>query len=143
MICHNHSALPLTPSPLPVAMILEDFAILLIPPVSLQPLTLPCLPPASFTTVGMSAITGLTDQEHRAATGGAAKQLSKWNFCDNRSRAGVDNGKLSWQAELTCREVWLFLVRAAITGNPDRSNDRGFSLSASLYLNRASAPLRR
>jgi hypothetical protein len=91
----------------------------------------------------MSAITGPANQEHLAAAVGTAKKLSKWNFCDHRSLAGVDNGKLSWQAELTCREVWLFLVRAAITETPIALNDRGFSLSASLYLNRASAPLRR
>jgi hypothetical protein len=42
----------------------------------------------------------------------------------------VDNGKLSWQAQRTCGAVKLFLGSAAITENPDRANDRGFSLSA-------------
>jgi hypothetical protein len=41
VICHIQYALPLTAVPLPVAMILADFPILLIPPVGLQPLTLP------------------------------------------------------------------------------------------------------
>jgi hypothetical protein len=108
VICHTRYALPLTAVPLPVAMILTDFPILLISPVGLQPLTPPRLTSASFAAVGMSAITRPADQEHRAAAVGAAKQLSKWNFCHHRSRAGVDNGELSWQAELTCREVWLF-----------------------------------
>jgi len=135
--------LPLTAGPLTVAVILPDFPVLLVSPVGLQPLTLTRLQPASLATVGMSAITGAADQEHRSATRGTAKKLSKWDFCDNHSRAGVDNDKLTWQAGRTCGAVRLLLGSAAITENPDRSNDRGFSLSASLYLTRASAPLRR
>ena len=82
------SALPLTAGPLPVAMILQDFPILLIPLVGLQTLTLPRLQPTCFAAVGMSAVTGSADQEHRATARGAAKKLSKWNFCDNHSRGG-------------------------------------------------------
>jgi hypothetical protein len=73
LICHTRFALPLTAGPLPVAMILPDFPVLLVSPVGLQPLTLTRLPPASFATVSMSAITGPADQEHRAAVRSAAK----------------------------------------------------------------------
>ena len=95
MICHTLHVLTLTAGALPVAVILTDFPVLLVSPIGLLPLTLPRLPPASFATVSMSAITGPAHQEHRVATVGTAKKLSKWNLYDKHSRAGVDNGKLS------------------------------------------------
>jgi hypothetical protein len=76
-------------------MVPADFPIVLITSVACEPLAPPLTPPASLAAIGMSAITGPADQEHRAAVVGVAKKLTKWNFCDDCSRAGVDNGKLS------------------------------------------------
>jgi hypothetical protein len=103
VICHSLRALPLPAGALPVAMVPPDFPVLLIPPIAFEPLPTTLPPPASLAAIGMSAIAGPADQEHRAAPVGAAKQLSKWNFRDACSRAGVDNGKLSWQARRPCR----------------------------------------
>jgi hypothetical protein len=102
-------------------MVLPDLQIPFIPPVGFEPLAPPLTPPASLAAVGMSAITGTTDQKHRAAALGAAKQLSKWNFSDDCFRAGVDNGH-SLVASST--HMWcgrFFLGSAAITENPDRA----------------------
>jgi hypothetical protein len=102
-------------------MVPADFPIVLITSVACEPLAPPLTPPASLAAVGMSAITGTTDQKHRAAALGAAKQLSKWNFSDDCFRAGVDN-EHSLVASST--HMWcgrFFLGSAAITENPDRA----------------------
>ncbi|HTT20690.1 MAG TPA: hypothetical protein VMG82_17270 [Candidatus Sulfotelmatobacter sp.] len=126
LICHatTTSAAILA---LPVAMIEPGFQALLVAAVGLSQLFPPILLPARLAAVSLPAVAGKTDEEHRSATHGAAKQLSQYQF----------------RSHCLCRQEWTMAVplctlklivvvlscfagRATRNGNPDRCCDRGF-----------------
>ena len=145
LICHatTTSAAILA---LPVAMIEPGFQALLVAAVGLSQLFPPILLPARLAAVSLPAVAGKTDEEHRSATHGAAKQLSQYQF----------------RSHCLCRQEWTMAVplchaRADCCGSlvlcgkghqkrkPRSLLRSGFSLSALRLLTyqTASATLRR
>jgi hypothetical protein len=93
LICHatTTSAAILA---LPVPMIEPGFQALLVAPVGLSQLFPPILLSARLAAVSLPAVAGKTDEKHRSAAHGAAKQLSQYQF----------------RSHCLCRQEWTMAV---------------------------------
>jgi hypothetical protein len=102
LTCHVFQLLALTIGSLPITVVQLGCEALLINAVGTAPLLEPRLMAALPAAIAMPAIAGATDEKNGSASGTSTLSLAKLNWQRTRAflKAGLDNGRRSWQAML-------------------------------------------